>query len=193
MELQDVGQEKRKELRNCILDRFAFQNQCVGNTTGIVLNVGSKEDPAHLKGNFGDRVLNCDITTWDSDYRIHVPIDVVMDCRNKWPFDDNYAELVVMGDILEHLYEVEAHIALKEAARVAIKICITVPMNANSHRLQGGAELWVRPEGGRGHCMDWGVDNMTGALRDAGWQVIQIHVVDGVVVPEGLLVEAERI
>lgn len=175
------------------MSRFAFQNQCVSNTTGIVLNIGSKEDPAHLKGNHGDRVLNCDITTWDSDYRIHVPIDVVMDCRKEWPFSDNYAELVVMGDILEHLYEKEAIAALKEASRVASKLCITVPMNANTHRLQGQADLWERPEGGRGHCTDWGVDNISDVLQEAGWQAKEIRIVDGVVVPEGMLIYAEKI
>jgi hypothetical protein len=164
---------------------------CVANTSGIVLNVGSKEDPARLK-ELNPNTLNCDISTWDSDYEQHMSIDSVFDCREMWPFKNDAAELVVMGDILEHLYYDEALSALKEAARVAIKLCITVPMNANSHRLQGGAELWERSDGSKGHCFDWGTDNMTDVLRESGWNPKELHIIDGVVVPEGLLVRAER-
>ena len=174
-----------------LMNRFEFQRMCVANTSGIVLNIGSKEDPARLK-ELNPKTLNCDISTWDSDYKQNIPIDVVFDCREMWPFKDDAAELVVMGDILEHLYNSEALSALSEAARVANKLCITVPMSANSHRLQGGAELWERPDGSRGHCTDWGIDNMTDILNEAGWLITELHIVDGVVVPEGLLVRAER-
>jgi len=174
------------------MDRFSFQRQCVAETTGVVLNIGSKEDPAHLKADFGDRVLNCDISMWDTDYEQEIPIDVVMDCREPWPFDKDYAELVVMGDILEHLYEWEAVNALINAANVANKLCITVPMNANTHRVKGGAELWERLDGSRGHCTDWNASNMLTTLGEAGWHCTFVEVIPGIIVDEGLLVKAER-
>lgn len=193
MVTQDGGPVKSKELRTYTLNRFDFQREWVARTTGTVLNIGSKEDPAKLKRDFGDRVLNCDISTWDTDYNKELDIDVVMDCRETWPFDNDSAELIVMGDVLEHLYLVEALEALSEAYRVSSKICITVPAYANSHRIKGGAELWERPDGSRGHCQNWYPELMKIALNHARWGEIFIKVTDGVVVPEGLLVYAEKV
>ena len=173
------------------MNRFHFQWNCVAATTGRCLNMGSKEDPAKLK-RLGDRVLNCDISTWDTDYQQEIELDVVMDCRKPWPFEDNSAEIVVFGDILEHLYLVEATFALTEAYRVANKLCVTVPTEANTHRIQGGEDLWERPEGNRGHCMDWTSDLLCETLTSVGWTVITIEKTFNGIVPLELLLYAEK-
>src|SRR3954469_4606329 len=109
-------------------ERFSFQRLCVAQTTGYVLNVGCNEDPANLKGVDPERVINCDIEATDS-YLEGRPnkVDVLFDCTKEWPFPDDYAELAVFGDIIEHLYPPEAVAALTEAKRVAEKVCITLP------------------------------------------------------------------
>lgn len=173
------------------MNRFRFQRACVEKTQGRVLNIGSKEDPALLKSYGAERVLNCDITTWDSDYQRRISIDVVMDCREWWPFEDKSAEMVVFGDILEHLYLDEAIFALEEAIRVADKLCITVPGWADKHRREHGGEQWVAPEGNRGHCIDWSEALLRSVLEKIGWEIIEFHTIDYEIVPEGYLVYAE--
>src|SRR4051812_5425964 len=159
-------------------------------TTGIVLNVGCNEDPANLKQVDPDRVINCDIEAVDS-YIVGRPnkVDVLFDCTNEWPFADDYAELVVFGDIIEHLYPNEALRALKEARRVAQKVCITVPRD--SRFKETGIEM--SETGYRTHCHEWDEEHLCMLLDEAGFgKSLDWQTVDYVFVPEGYFLLAER-
>ena len=161
--------------------RFEFQRSCLSSTFGYVLNVGSYDDPAQLKQMAPDRVLNCDLVDWSG-------VDVVMDCRGKWPFKDDFAELVIMGDIIEHLYYNEALGALTEAHRVSQKLCITVPHDSR-WETDGIA---VDEHGGRTHCYTWSREELEKVLEDAGWKIDGEEEVDYGFVPTGWFVSALR-
>jgi hypothetical protein len=168
-------------------ERFGFQRACVAMTEGIVLNVGANEDPAHLKASFGERVINCDIEATDSYLNRPNNVDVLFDCTQPWPFEDDHAELVVFGDILEHLYPNEAYGALLEARRVSDKLCITVPKD--DRWVEGGVE---KKNGYRTHCYRWDEDRVTMLLQETGWSVVDWKTVDYYFVPEGYFILAER-
>ena len=170
------------------VDRFHFQRLCTAQTEGIVLNMGANEDPANLKQIDPDRVINCDIEAHDSYLDRPNQVDVVMDARNHWPFEDDYAELVVFGDILEHFYPEEAFDALNEAHRVAQKICITVPSDGR-FEADGVQET---ASGYRSHCFKWTESNLTRLIENTGFEIVSWQTVDYTFVPEGYFVLAER-
>jgi predicted SAM-dependent methyltransferase len=170
-------------------ERFTFQRACVAMTEGIVLNVGANEDPAGLKQSYGDRVINCDIEATDSYLDRPNKVDVLFDCTKPWPFDDNYAELALLGDIIEHLYWDEAAAALDEAYRVAEKLCITVP---NDNRFETDEQGVLEKNGYRTHCFVWTEENLRELLDKTGWDVVDWQTVDYYFVPEGYFIFAER-
>lgn len=158
--------------------RLQFQREQVSKTTGNVINVACKEDPAHLKSIFGDRVINADISEIDTDYGVPIPIDVVMDCRKVWPFENDSAELVVMAEILEHLYVNEATFALMEARRVAPKLALTLPYD---HTLPLGndySDTWTVDSGARGHCTGWTEEGLRQLLENIGFKIIEWNTID---------------
>ncbi len=112
-------------------DRFPFQRRCVTDALdlpGVILNVGCNTDPGHLKTCDPDRVVNCDLFAHDNVVDTQNRADVLFDAaRDRWPFDDDAAALVVLGDILEHLTADEIAAALGEARRVSQRLCVTVP------------------------------------------------------------------
>lgn len=168
-------------------ERFGFQRNCLANTTGIVLNVGCDEDPARLKSIAPDRVINCDINTYNEHMQRPNLIDVVMDVREPWPFPDNFAELTIFGDILEHLYPSEAVGALSEARRVSSKLCLTVP--EDSRWEEDGVA--TDAQGGRTHCTTWDEEHVCMLLEESGWlNVEEWRTVDYGFVPRGFFVLA---
>ena len=171
--------------------RFDFPRECVGAALERdwrpVLNVGCKEDPAHLKALNGERVINCDLTVTDSDYLTANPIDVLFDCTGVWPFDDRSAALVVMGDILEHLTVDEIARALREARRVAVRLCVTVPRDETSPIDDGFTQAFQR---GAKHRTVVTEALLREQLDAAGWRVVEWRTVDYGLWPEGYFVEA---
>jgi hypothetical protein len=113
--------------------RFDFQIAACAHATGRVLNVGANEDPAQLRQRFGSKVINCDLMAYDHGMNRPNVVDSVFDlCVTPWPFDDDYADLVLFGDVLEHLPPEKIVEAMKEARRVGREMCITVP---EDHRI----------------------------------------------------------
>lgn len=122
--------------------RFDFQSECVtcalDELTGLALNIGANDDPAHLKQLDPDRVVNCDLFATDQVLDRPNMVDRLFDCaRDRWPFEDGEAAIVVLGDIIEHLKPAEIDHALGEARRVTARrrvprddwgrLCVTVP------------------------------------------------------------------
>ncbi len=168
--------------------RFEYQREKVMNTTGTVLNIGANEDPAQLKSIAPDRVINCDLTEHDLVMDRPNEVDIIFDARDTWPFEDNSAELVVLGDILEHLYDEEIVRVFCEARRVAERACITVPKDPRFQ--QDG--VGVDAAGGRSHCNLIDRERLITMLEYTGWFVREIQIVDYHFVPEGYFVEAVR-
>jgi SAM-dependent methyltransferase len=93
------------------MSRLDFQR---AQAIGSVVNLGCGDDPASL----GDRATHLDIDTWD------LPNFVLGDVHNL-PFDDGLFDTAILGDVLEHCANPER--AVREAARVARRVVITVP------------------------------------------------------------------
>lgn len=167
-------------------ERFTFQRTCAEQAEGKVLNVGCKEDPAHLKETLGDKVTNLDRHDYDEDVwtRIGVkhpiPVDVVHDIFNQpWPFTTDEFALVVLGDILEDLPDDGCQLdVLREARRVGKTLCITCPEDGperDAHHRTTITEERLR---------DW--------LSLSGWDPITLKTVDYGFVPRGYYVFAQR-
>lgn len=172
------------------VDRFQYQRRCVENTFGIVLNVGCNEDPAGLQATYGSRVINCDIEEFDS-YLDGRPnrVDEVFDMtKPPWPFRDDYAELVLIGDTLEHLYPEEAEKALREAHRVGRKLAITAPRDGRF--MDDGVRQ--SESGYRTHCIEVTEEYLREMLGKTGWEITQLIVTHYGFVPEGYLLVAQR-
>lgn len=108
--------------------RFDWQIECVRETDGVVLNIGCNEDYGQLRRRFGVRVVNCDLTGYDEHEQRFNRVDRIFNCLEMpWPFADDSAELVVLGDILEHFTVPDIVRVLAEARRVAGRVCVTVP------------------------------------------------------------------
>jgi hypothetical protein len=179
------------------MDRLEFQKEQVRKTTGIVLNIACKEDPAYLKSSFGDRIINCDISETDTDYGTPLNLDVIMDCRETWPFEDDYAELVIMAEILEHLYVNEAVKALDEARRVGYKLAITLPYDFTLPLDYKGPGITEYESGARSHVTGWDTITLYKALMATSWKPIEWLTVDygqmGSERLDGYLIYCERI
>lgn len=168
--------------------RFQFQRGAVRHTKGHVLNVGSKEDPANLKHDFGPRVLNCDAVRIDHANSQPIEVDYVFDCTETWPFHDDSAELVVFGDILEHLTYEGIAAALREAARCARLLCITVPRDERiTEESAGKSGLHV-------HRTLMSDDLLRELLTQNGWKPYAALEMDWETVPplRGYGIEAHR-
>lgn len=156
--------EKVEYLSSTGVPRFDFQRGACRNSDGIILNVGCNEDPAMLKALFGGRCFNCDLQAYDETMGRNNLVDHVFDMTDTWPFADESAELVVFGDCLEHLPPHEIEAALKEAARVARRVCITVP---EDHRIEG--DPGYDKGAYNGHITVVTEDILRRALKNAGW------------------------
>lgn len=176
-------------------DRFSFQKDCVrqalADDDGLILNVGCCDDQAcwpanSLKPLDPARVINCDISAVDELYedpddetRVTgtrpTAAEVLFDAaRDRWPFDDGSAALVVMGDILEHLSPDDIVAALTEARRVSRRLCVTVPEDTRPTNTPERADQFRR-----GHVHRTVVTErlLRNALRNSGWRVRNFHLV----------------
>jgi len=170
--------------------RFDFQRACVRATRGYVLNVGANEDPARLKAMDPERVINCDLEAEDSHLKRPNVVDALFDAaKERWPFEDDMAELVVLGDILEHLLPDDCEAVLREARRVAKKLCITVPREVRDEVYEQTAPA-TNPY--MFHQTEVTEDYMRGQLEKTGWHVTEFTTIDYGFVPEGYLITAGR-
>jgi hypothetical protein len=169
------------------VDRFAFQRECVERTEGAVLNVGCKEDPAHLKEFYSDRVTNLDIRDFNHDTfsntgeKVSIPVDIIHDATDApWPFEDDQFDLVVIGDLLEDLQDDGCQlVVLAEARRVAKHLCITTPEDT--------------PERDWHHYTTVTEEKLKTWLDLTGWSHGDFRIVDYGFVPRGYFVFADRI
>jgi len=170
--------------------RFYWQQEIVSKIPGVVLNVGSNEDPARLKETFGFRVLNCDFEVFDSELKRPNNVDIIFDAvRDKWPFPDNYASLVVLGDMLEHLLVPDMEEILAKAYRVGSYLAITVPKD---ERIVGQEKLNETTNPYMYHQTVVTEILLRNLLEKANWKVVDWQTVDYEFVPEGYLVLCER-
>ena len=163
--------------------RFDFQRECASEFDGWVLNVGANDDPANLAA-LGN-VINCDI-------RDYPGVDKHFDCtEDRWPFDDDFADLVIFGDIVEHMYPEEFRRALKEAHRVARNLCITLPKDERIFDPGYFEAIEGQPKG-HVHVFAYTPEHLEQILQEEGWEINTLRVVDYVFVPEGYFIEASR-
>jgi len=121
--------------------RYDFHVACVRKHPGRVLNVGCNEDPSQLRVTFGNRVVNCDRSGWDEHMNRPNAVDRIFDALEfPWPFEDDSAELVVLGDILEHFPAERSIEVLREARRIADYVCVTVPEDTRIDEAQAHKE-----------------------------------------------------
>jgi hypothetical protein len=172
-------------------DRFQFQKNCVRKALdeldGVVLNVGCCDDqaqypPNSLKPLDPQRVINCDISAIDEIYGDPdddtkvtgtklTAAEVLFDAaRDRWPFADKSAGLVVLGDILEHLSPEEILATLTEARRVSARLCITVPEDTRATNTPERADQFRR---GHVHRTIVTEGLLRGALKAAGWRIVR--------------------
>lgn len=168
-------------------DRFAFQQDCVRRVSGKVLNVGCKEDPAHLKAIDPSRVVNLDIRDYDDDvFHTHngekrpIAVDVLHDATViPWPFAVDEFDLVVFGDFLEDMLDNGCQVEmLKEAARIATHLCITTPEDT--------------PERDWHHYTTTTREKLQAWLDASGWVAEEFREVDYGFVPRGHFIYARR-
>lgn len=160
--------------------RFDFQRQCVRAALAasdlLVINCGCNDDPAHLKAESPDRVLNCDLFAHDTVIDRRNAVDVLFDAaRDRWPFADDDAELVVLGDILEHLKPTEILATLREARRVSLSLCITVPRDERDSNCDEVADSMPRGAVHRTIVTD---ELLRHLLEEAGWTVTEWREVE---------------
>lgn len=173
--------------------RFDFQRDQVSTVQkGVVLNVGANEDPASLKAmeNGDRRVVNCDLFDFDETLERPNNVEVIFDCaRDRWPFDDDYAEMVVMGDIVEHLSEEEQVASFKEAHRVARKLVITCPEDGRPETFEDRSDLFPR---GAVHVTLVTEELLRKTLEASGWEPRLWETPNYGFVPRGHFVVAVR-
>jgi predicted SAM-dependent methyltransferase len=170
--------------------RFVWQREKAAQFPGMILNVGSNEDPAYLKQMVGLRLLNCDIETVDSALNRPNKVDILFDAvKQKWPFPDNYAHLVILGDIIEHLKPEDCITILKEARRVSPNVAITVP---NDARVEIISQIAPVSNPYIYHQTVVTEKYLRDMLENTGWQILEWKTVDYTFVPEGYFVLATR-
>lgn len=175
------------------LERFTFQQDqtraALADLEGLILNVGANEDPAHLKGLSPERVRNCDLFEWDTVMDRPNVVDVLFDAaKDTWPFEDQQAALVVLGDMMEHLTPSEQLYVLTEARRVSQRVAITVPMDERETNNDETADHYPR---GAVHRTIVTKTLLRGALERTGWKVVEWRNVFYEFCPLGFFVLAE--
>lgn len=128
-------------------ERFPFQQACVREALGDdgpIVNVGCLDDQRDFPGNSikliaPDRIINTDLAPVHDVFEerdgepvktgmVATAADVFFDAaRDRWPFEDRVAALVILGDILEHMSEDDIRATLTEARRVGRRLCVTSP------------------------------------------------------------------
>lgn len=155
-----------------------------------MLNVGCNEDPAGLKDIDPERVINCDLEAVDSHMDRPNRADALFDAaKERWPFEDDMAELTVLGDIIEHLLPEDCEAVLREARRTSRRLCITVPREVRDEIFEQ-----TPPEGNpyMFHQTEVTEEYLRDQLTNAGWEVETLEKIHYGFVPEGFLVMARR-
>lgn len=149
--------------------RFDFQRGAVHNSKGFVINAGCNEDPAGLKSMAPERVINVDLMAYDTGMNRPNLVDKVFDITllADWQreFAPDSAELVVLGDVMEHFSPDAMVAALTGAYYVAKRICITIPID---HRIPEGAQF--RPGIYNEHVTTATEEVMRGVLERSRWK-----------------------
>lgn len=117
--------------------RLALQRyfaQLINTAKGKIINIGCGDDSAQLSD--FENVINVDMDIYNHRNFIKA------DAYNLHMFSDDYFDLAILGDILEHAYEPVDMI--KEAGRIAKNVILTI------------FEDWVLPEDGRN--ADYAID-----------------------------------
>lgn len=155
--------------------RYDWQIECCHRHEGLVLNVGCNEDPAKLQARFGDRIVNCDLEAIDEHMGGRPnATDRVFNCLDfPWPCEDDEAELVIFGDILEHFTEAAMVLALEEARRVGSHVGITVPEDTRIDE-PAEQEKW-KAEAYNLHTTVVTREIIERAVRTAGWKITDIY------------------
>lgn len=141
---------------------------------GLVLNVGCNEDPARLRARFGARIVNCDMEAWDQHMDRPNLTDRVFNCLDiPWPCESDEADMVILGDILEHFTEHAMIDVLTEAARVARRVGVTVPEDT---RIDQAAEQakW-KPDAYNLHTTIVTREIVTRVFKAAGLRITHLH------------------
>jgi hypothetical protein len=178
-----------------VSDRFEFQKdrvrRALADLDGPVLNVGCCDDQAcwpsnALKPLDPERVINCDISAVDELYEDPdddtkvtgtrpTAAEVLFDAaRDRWPFEDGSAALVVLGDILEHLSPQEILSTLMSARRVSRRVCITVPEDTRPTNTPERADRFRK---GHVHRTIVTEPLLRRALKQAGWRIVRFTLV----------------
>ena len=92
-------------------ERLTFQRK---HATGQIVNLGCGDDPV----GFGDRATHVDVDEWN------LPNFVLAEIHDL-PFLAKSFDTAVLGDVLEHCLDPEG--AVKEAARIAKRLVLTIP------------------------------------------------------------------
>jgi len=137
--------------------RMAFQwkyfAECDATEPPEVLNIGCADDPL----SFGEAAFHYDLDDWSYKHKWFKQGDA-----NSLPFPDGTFQLVIMGDILEHLED--PHKAVSEAIRVLRvggRLVITV------------FEEWRLP--GPGQWLKEGHELATKTVQEMGYQDLEDH------------------
>lgn len=182
--------------------RFDWQRICIRDAiykdvSAKILNVGSNVDSANLRGTFPSHVRNSDFVMHDDTLDEDLPVDYIFDATEPWPdFEDRF-DLVILGDILEHMEPEKAVLTLIEAGKAGDRLCITVP---NDDRLGPG---W-RSDGTRAPEEEWNTtpgsyhvqqvteDKLRSWLEETKWYIEDFRTVPYVFCDEGYFVLAKR-
>jgi hypothetical protein len=175
------------------IDRFNFQRSCAHKYTGLVLNVGCNTDPGHIKG-AAPNVINCDAYEEDQFTREKLPVDAVFDCtEDRWPFENSSVDLVILGDIVEHMYPQEFERCLAECARVAIHLCITLPVDTRIEDDPNYKDKIADVPKGMVHVHVYREPELRSFLSNAGFEITSFQAVDYGFVAEGYYIEAKNL
>lgn len=170
------------------MNRFGFQRECVRaalndmpDGADYVLNVGCCLDGV-IKPLDPARIINCDISAVDEHYddpddltRVTstepTAADAIFDAaRDRWPFADGQAGLVVLGDILEHMSPEDIVAALTEARRVGHRLCVTAPEDTRELNNDEWADQYRR---GKVHRTVVTESLLRDALERSGWRIVR--------------------
>ena len=122
VELQELIAEIPDIAPQAIGPRMRFQWGCLAKAIGPVLNVGSCDDPLR----FGDRVVHLDYDDWSAYFRsVGAPFIQGDAHRLTEYFGLRLFDLVIMGDVLEHV--VDPNTVIRNCCQVSNRaICLTV-------------------------------------------------------------------
>lgn len=176
------------------LRRWAYQEKAIKNAIGQCLNIGAANDWPDFAGKYGDKIVNTDLHDFipGADYLYSGPNDAKVeglrfDCtKAPWPITDKLFDTVIMGEILEHLTNLGAVTALKEARRVADYLVITTPLDPD---FLGSDDEDALSKGGA-HISLMTEDVLRLMLELAGWELIDWEEVDYEFTPTGFFITA---